>query len=737
MKKHLAAFTFLLGFFDLGAMQCPPPDICDRFHGKFVELEKERSRLEKERLRLNAEYERLSQKKKALDDQEKRLYEGMRKIPEIAKTLTDQRKLFQSHPRNLAYFLKEYPDCQISLEDIQKGEKEIFDPFIVILDEKFPKDKRWQFFKSRFFSHGSGLDPFSVGYGLPNSDQIIYLRDIVKDYPDICNKLEKVRDELRHELQPLHGEVIEKMDRYLGNNNREWNMFKWSVMMGENIYLISGYSIGYRAINPSYMTILQGLPQSLLLLEELQAYAREWDQYEYDDCKKPFDRKIFGDKAGLFNKLCLEKREEAVLELSGPVSDEIYGKSRPPQSDHEISAANKFVKMLGDFRINEVRFIDAGTLISTTNIPEARKSELLDALHQESETDVQREISKLTEGSSFENDNLKERVTQDLRQAASCPVYRGIILALIAWTEATSSTICEGISFNLREHPVRKLVFKAHNGANCLFGYSEICLNYSLQLLTESFFDSSGALAQDSSHLSLRNMPIGEALLHEAGHIISWYMARAADIILKLDSISMEVASRSVIVEELPDAVSDNIEFIKKELNDENSSYWKGARVFQGEEVVFSEKAREEWSRVMVDQLQTQTPPAVRAKESFDDLIELFQILGFFTASHSGSNVLYINLLSDAAYYIEKGLPVRCSHQAKVKSAKSLLSPEEIADYRREKYFARWENEHLKPTYTLSMNPEFYDALIEAYGSEMSEYKERLKSHGGPLGSGS
>jgi hypothetical protein len=98
---------------------------------------------------------------------------------------------------------------------------------------------------------------------------------------------------------------------------------------------------------------------------------------------------------------------------------------------------------------------------------------------------------------------------------------------------------------------------------------------------------------------------------------------------------------------------------------------------------------------------------------------------------------LYISLLSDAAYYIEKVLPVRCSHLANVKRDKSHLSPEEIARYRYEKFLKRWGNEHLKPTYTLFMNPEFYDALIEACGSEMSEYKKRLRSHGVPLGSGS
>jgi hypothetical protein len=408
-----------------------------------------------------------------------------------------------------------------------------------------------------------------------------------------------------------------------------------------------------------------------------------------------------------------------VQKLKPLVSDEIYDRSRPPRSDREISAANEFVKMLSDLGINEVRFFDAETLISTTNIPDARKIELLDILHQESQADVQREISKLIENSSFANDNLKAMVTQNLFQAASySPIYRDTILALIAWTEATSSTICEGISHDLREYPTRKLAFDINNESNYGVRYNWITIDQSYQSLEESFFDSSCTLVQNPSHLLLHYAPIGEALSHEAGHMISGHMSGAADI-LKLDSISMEVASRSVIAKELPGVVSHNTGFMKT-LNDEDLSLLKEALMLQG----FSDipEDREQFIRWHEQSLSS---PAMRARGDFNNSVELFQILGFFTASHSDSNVLYINLLSDAAYSIGEGLPLRCSHWGErfSKYDESLLSPEKKAWHR----YA----EHLKPAYRLSMNTKFYGALIEAYGFEMSEYKKRLFSHSG------
>jgi hypothetical protein len=206
---------------------------------------------------------------------------------------------------------------------------------------------------------------------------------------------------------------------------------------------------------------------------------------------------------------------------------------------------------------------------------------------------------------------------------------------------------------------------------------------------------------------------MGETLPHEAGHMISGNMALVANI-LDLDSTSMEVASRSVIAEELPGAIFYNVEFVKT-LNDEDLSLIKEVLALQ--RFFGIPEDREQFIRWYEQFL---TSPAMRALKSFNNSVELFQILGVFTAFHLDSsknisNVLYINLLSDAAYYIREGLPLRYSH------ALITNSNEEIVRLRC--------MEHLKLTHESCLNPNFYGALIKAYGFDPLEYEDQLLSY--------
>ena len=99
----------------------------------------------------------------------------------------------------------------------------------------------------------------------------------------------------------------------------------------------------------------------------------------------------------------------------------------------------------------------------------------------------------------------------------------------------------------------------------------------------------------------------------------------------------------------------------------------------------------------------------------FQGYSELMQILGFFVYSHGNNSILYLNMFSDCARSVHDKHPVRIDHLGRtnslsLKNALSFLLSIQIRS-------------------TRSVNLEFYDALLRAYGAEGIEcYLNRLQS---------
>ena len=86
----------------------------------------------------------------------------------------------------------------------------------------------------------------------------------------------------------------------------------------------------------------------------------------------------------------------------------------------------------------------------------------------------------------------------------------------------------------------------------------------------------------------------------------------------------------------------------------------------------------------------------------FNDQREVAQILGFFVHNHNEQPVLYLNMLSDFARSVEDRTPVRTDHLGQVSSWSIYNIVNATASQ--------------KIRSTLSVNPEFYDALFCAHG---------------------
>jgi hypothetical protein len=210
--------------------------------------------------------------------------------------------------------------------------------------------------------------------------------------------------------------------------------------------------------------------------------------------------------------------------------------------------------------------------------------------------------------------------------------------------------------------------------------------------------------------------------MHEAGHVISGSMPLAATDILHLDSTSMNVAFESKIVKNFQDVISQWMEVMKTVSDDDLRlimEYLRKDRLTPPED--------------RAQFLQWISSPAVLVNLSFQGTVELLQILGFFASPHpkhlkktpkkKPQNVLYINLLSDAAYSIGNGFPVRLDHiMEMIESIPNLdNNVDEVAK-------TSWTYaSKIKPAET-SMNIEFYRALFWAYGSTIPEYEARLHS---------
>jgi hypothetical protein len=333
-------------------------------------------------------------------------------------------------------------------------------------------------------------------------------------------------------------------------------------------------------------------------------------------------------------------------------------------SEKEKSAALLFKKILGK-KIDDVRFIDAHTLIYSMDLPTNRKNQLLNLLHHGSWIEIQEEITKLIANSTFENDALKEKVTQNLlSECAHSKIRRDEILVAIGWVESRSHALSEGVMLNLKAYSSRKLNFCETNKDGAFVCYNKMTVDYSSVFLHETLFDSSYTVEttnRQSYHYHCRNW---DGIFHEFGHMTSMYMPSAAEN-LGRSQRCWEVVAASAVVNLTPDAMWHNL----KVMNDANEQEFDTVMKFVSSAVL--------GKTITLDRTQSMRWLVQHSTYFFNMMwhapfacCELFQIMGIFAGSYwdrvsSGvKNMLYVNLLSDSSYSIEKGFPIRWSHRS-------------------------------------------------------------------------
>lgn len=339
----------------------------------------------------------------------------------------------------------------------------------------------------------------------------------------------------------------------------------------------------------------------------------------------------------------IERRiKESRQKIVSIVDMEIREASRAPVS-HEIDASFSLIRLYSSYgiSIDEVRFIDARTLIDGIILPNEKKEYFKTFLNPD--VNLQPLINKLANEASFVGPYIKQRVLQTMADGINeSRIYRDSIVAFIARLESSVSAcvlvgaLTDGVDFF--PEPV---IFQTGEISSSY--YDAIYMNYDENILYDSLFlKSPWAIKACMSKKSV--------LFHECGHSTSGHFVSAA---LECDmDKTMRLASKFTVAEANKLCFETAVELLS------------ACDDIHNKHIIESIKLS---GRVHSDNEIIETMTTSRLEEFIAEIVlsnstEVFQMFGLMLLECNNKNTLYINLLSDFALFTELGLPIRCYH---------------------------------------------------------------------------
>ncbi|MDR2724138.1 MAG: hypothetical protein LBB25_02960 [Holosporaceae bacterium] len=428
------------------------------------------------------------------------------------------------------------------------------------------------------------------------------------------------------------------------------------------------------------------------------------------------------------------------------VSQEIYTSSRPAKNARERKASEDMINELKEksIKIDEIRFIDATTLINSFALSQERKNMLLKLV--DSSDNIDELIEKFVCNSYFYDHvymgsikdsllkefpddallvkdfvaliyercgDLENYIRESLLEGIRCdPIYRNLMLVLIGWRDSGHFS-CDLVTRHFRPECNRNrrgIAFANSDRESSCAEYNIITIG-SRYFSYNSFFHCPYAL-NSSYGLSYYKAGIARILFHEIGHVTSANMSSATSI-LGLDQDSYKITASLFDIEFYEDIVQEKIELIKKMPPEEATIF---REVFKGEGITLPESA---------DGMAQYFRPIISSKEgmvtfTYTSTAEILQILGFFTVTHLGSNVMYINTLSDFTLYASQGFPIRFDH----------TSNDYINNEKNIKLGIILNKLKLSSCYShYRMNRPLYKILFDLHGQDIGEYEENLSRY--------
>ncbi|GHU11142.1 hypothetical protein FACS189449_01980 [Alphaproteobacteria bacterium] len=519
--------------------------------------------------------------------------------------------------------------------------------------------------------------------------------------------------------------------------------------------LLSGKVLGAAEYKELYATIENLLLNSDKIIAEAKAHAEKkyeearetmdeaWadlcrthgapEQVNYDAARKKWEE-AHKNRLSLYGENDPVKIE--MQKLAPAVSSEIYNEmSRELDQNNPVEkeASKNLIKVLGKegIPIDEVRFIDAKTLMDHMKLPNDNLKKKLVGLLDTTQNETQKlaEIHKLIDTSImwksmfgmgfFSTDPLlKDTIGKDLHEMATASqTYRNLILTLIAWSEA-SPKICDAIADGFEPCFSRNIIFTQDQRLNASSTYNQISLCYKKHTLHSSLFGQPPDTPVDG--LYWQQWPKGCMLFHEIGHTVSSNIADADGKLGLDDAFSIKVASKLADIVVNPDVLEKQIA-LATQVAQEHPELHGFFVDFYNQEFRTSCRSIDE---VIAHQRTVSESIEALTKFLFGTSMEILQIAGLHCARHLERNVLYINKLSDFALCAEMGWPIRYDHSGKTTE---LPGAEVSEEYRKIKQFSDRLEACGQLVICHGMNRPLHQWLFRVFGYDMADYEKRLK----------
>lgn len=667
--------------------------------------------------------------------------------------------------RGFCYFAFGMPNRRLLCQEIADCEYILLNKYVRLFDNVLAGgDPKWEFLKEQISNRpaSSILSYFINSYKYGTEDICPY--EFVKSNPLTKDIVDHMYEEFSDWTDSKLDDLYEKYYKKLNVDNKTWEFFRWACFSKK---IPSIYNSNIPAETNFYPEYNPGLNKALKrhgeLKEQVEILDRIFVEAELADIH---ERAISNKIAWYLRKheaICNDALNRSKKE---ELEQEVYDASRA-LTPNELKDVTPLMSMIAQKHgISDVRIIDAESLITSMHLPEPEKQRLLYLLKHGSQEEIDAEIHRFLDESEFvdelppvpvftppplTDENGRRRaatfwlnipyptpfeaatstsyaprstlrpigikdaiITTFLAGSRYSLVYRNQILALIAWSRANEPKLYDVKQYewliNLPLKNKRQISFYT-TADGSYASYRSIKMNFS-----DILFLYGIQLNGLSNVIPYHETNSGVAF-HEIGHVTSMSIANASDVPLSesFESKSMNIAAESVILERNEAAIAENMVMVHS-LPVEKLSQIKESverRFFEGKSIdqamLFN----------FLDALQRSDSLYVR--NSFNNPMELVQILGFFSYTYKEQNVFYLNALSDAAACAFSGRSLRVDHDG--------------VSLQRANHDSPTENKILflktmgRVFTSKKANLSFYRALVQAFGINPNEYFRTISSY--------
>ncbi|GHT91284.1 hypothetical protein FACS1894122_03410 [Alphaproteobacteria bacterium] len=351
------------------------------------------------------------------------------------------------------------------------------------------------------------------------------------------------------------------------------------------------------------------------------------------------------------------------IALSAEIFREVLKVSREPNESEKVATDN-LKKLLEDsgVQIDEIRYMDASSLIGGMGFEENKEKKFLGFLNAEKGEDTAYIGKYLYDECSFYDDAIKKRVLGDILEGCKSKTYREVLITLIARTKMSQPFFSSKVKYRRNFSSIQHNHLKFVDLGETSSAYDEISLHDEVPHFYLSLHSNSSITGSLPNGLFSYNPDMIHEISHEAGHSISSSFSYFAS-----ESDTMEVISKLVTVTKCEEQIKSWEEYVKKQdvaLSEDEKKKFAGSVFPKLQNKYEEEKGKGNQNAFVATLVDYVTSRIGATTYTFHNTAEAFQIMGLGVWKNDVAKVLCINLLSDFAISRELGNLIRFGHLA-------------------------------------------------------------------------